>query len=164
PGRHVYGTDPALADSMVGLDPPEHTRLRKLVAGAFTQKRIQALRLQVAKIVDDLIDRMLAGSRPADLVHSFSVMVPASGTCMLLGVPISDVNRFHALSNEIFGDWNRSPDEIAKAYTAMAAYIAKLIVQKRMAPEDDLISVLNDARDSTEKLSEVELIKFCVGL
>ncbi len=135
-----------------------------LVAGAFTEKRIRALRPQVTKIVDDLIDTMLAGPRPVDLSHSFSLLVPASVTCVLLGVPIADVNRFHALSNVIFGDWSRSRDEIAGAYTAIGAYMAQLIVQKRIAPEDDLISVLIDARDSVGKLSKVELIKFCIGL
>ncbi|MFF5969368.1 cytochrome P450 [Streptomyces collinus] len=164
PGRQVYGTEATLADSMVGMDPPDHTRLRKLVAGPFTQKSIRALRPKVAKIVDDLIDTMLAGPRPADLVHSFSLMVPASVTCLLLGVPIADVSRFHAMANKIFGGWSRSEDEIARAYTAMAGYMAQLIVRKRIAPEDDLISGLIDAPDSAEKLSDVELVKFCVGL
>jgi cytochrome P450 len=146
------------------MDPPEHTRLRKLVAGAFTEKRIRALRPQVAKIVDDLIDAMLAGPRPVDLLHSFSLMVSESVICVLLGVPIAGVNRFHALSNVIFGDWSRSRDEIAGAYTAMGGYMAQLIVQKRIAPGDDLISVLIGARDSVGKLPEVELVKFCIGL
>ncbi|MBB5801938.1 cytochrome P450 [Saccharothrix ecbatanensis] len=163
PGRHVYGTEPTLADSLIGMDPPEHSRLRKLVSGAFTQKRIRVLRAQVAEIVDDLIDGMLAGPRPVDLVHSFSLMVPASVTCALLGVSAVDVSRFHALSNEIFGDWSRSPDDIARAYTAMAVFMAQLIAQKRRAPEDDLISMLVDP-DSADRLSDVELIKFCVGL
>jgi cytochrome P450 len=164
PGRQVYGVEATLADGMIGMDPPEHTRLRKLVAGAFTEKRIQALRPRVARIVDDLIDAMLAGPRPADLSHSFSLMVPASVICLLLGVPIADVDRFHAWSNVIFGDWSRSRDEITGAYGAMGGYMSELIAQKRKAPEDDLISVLIDARDSAGKLTELELVKFCIGL
>jgi cytochrome P450 len=164
PGRQVYGVEATLADGMIGMDPPEHTRLRKLVAGAFTEKRIQALRPRVASIVDDLIDAMLAGPRPADLSHSFSLMVPASVICLLLGVPIADVDRFHAWSNVIFGDWSRSRDEITGAYGAMGGYMSELIAQKRKAPEDDLISVLIDARDSAGKLTELELVKFCIGL
>ena len=164
PGRQVYGVEATLADGMIAMDPPEHTRLRKLVAGAFTEKRIQTLRPRVARIVDDLIDAMLAGPRPADLSHSFSLMVPASVICVLLGVPIADVDRFHAWSNVIFGDWSRSRDEITGAYGAMGGYMSELIAQKRKAPEDDLISVLIDARDSAGKLTELELVKFCIGL
>jgi cytochrome P450 len=164
PGRQVYGVEATLADAMIAMDPPEHTRLRKLVAGAFTEKRIQALRPRVARIVDDLIDTMLAGSRPADLSHSFSLMVPASVICVLLGVPIADVDRFHEWSNAIFADWSRSRDKIDEAYASMSRYISELITQKRKAPEDDLTSVLIDARDSGGKLTEDELVQFCIGL
>jgi len=164
PGREVYGVEATLADGMITMDPPEHTRLRKLVAGAFTEKRIQALRPRVARIVDDLIDEMLAGPRPADLSHSFSLMVPASVICVLLGVPISDIDLFHEWSNVIFGDWSRSRDEIEEAYAAMSRYISELITQKRKAPGDDLISVLIDARDSTDKLTEDQLVQFCIAL
>lgn len=164
PGRQVYGVEATLSDGMIAKDPPEHTRLRKLVASAFTEKRIQALRPRVAQIVDDLIDAMLAGPRPADLSHSFSLMVPASVICALLGVPISDVDRFHQWSNLIFSDWSRSRDEIAAGYAAMARYIAELIAQKRKTPEDDLISALIRARDSAGKLSENELVRFCITL
>jgi cytochrome P450 len=164
PGREVYGVEATLADGMIAMDPPEHTRLRKLVAGAFTEKRIQALRPRVARIVDDLIDAMLAGPRPTDLSHSFSLMVPASVICVLLGVPISDIDLFHEWSNVIFGDWGRSRDEIEEAYATMSRYISELIAQKRKAPEDDLISVLIDARDSTDKLTEDQLVQFCIAL
>ena len=164
PGRRVYGVEATLADGIVSMDPPEHTRLRKLVAGAFTEKRIQALRPRVTGIVDDLIDALLAGPRPTDLSHSFSLMVPASVICLLLGVPIADVDRFHAWSNVIFGDWSRSTGEIQAAYAAMGRYMEELIAQKRRAPGDDLISVLIDARDAAGKLSELELVKFCIGL
>jgi cytochrome P450 len=164
PGRRVYGVEVTLADAMVAMDPPEHTRLRKLVAGAFTEKRIQALRPRVARIVDDLIDTMLAGPRPVDLAHSFSLMVPASVICLLLGVPIADVDLFHEWSNLIFADWSRPADEITAAYAAMSRYMSELITQKRKAPEDDLISVLIDARDSGDKLTEDELVQFCIAL
>lgn len=164
PGRQVYGVEATLADAMISMDPPEHTRLRKLVAAAFTEKRIQALRPRVARIVDDLIDTMRAGPRPADLSHAFSLMVPASVICVLLGVPLADVDRFHEWSNTIFADWSRSRDEIGQAYAAMSRYMSQLITQRRRVPEDDLISILVDARDSAGKLSEDELIQFCIAL
>jgi cytochrome P450 len=164
PGRHVYGVEATVADTLIAMDPPEHTRLRKLVASAFTEKRIQGLRPRVALIVDDLIDAMLAGPRPADLSRSFSLMVPASVICVLLGVPIADIGRFHEWSNAIFADWSRSREEIGQAYAAMRRYMSELIARKREAPEDDLISVLIDARDSGDKLTEGELVQFCIQL
>ena len=164
PGREIYGVEAMLADAMISMDPPDHTRLRKLVVGAFTDKRVQALRPRVARIVDDLIDAMLAGPRPADLSHSFSLMVPAGVICALLGVPISDVDSFHEWSNAIFGDWDRPMDEIAEAYAAMSGYVSELITQKREAPEDDLISVLVDARDAAGKLTENQLVDLCIQL
>ncbi|HXT89786.1 MAG TPA: hypothetical protein VN714_11090 [Trebonia sp.] len=69
------------------MDPPEHSRLRKLVAGAFTEKRMQALRPEVTSIVDSLLDEMIAGPRPTDLVRSFSLLLPSRVICSLLGVP-----------------------------------------------------------------------------
>lgn len=164
PGRQVYGVEATLSDALIAMDPPEHTRLRKLVAAAFTEKRMQALRPRVALIVDDLIDAMLAGPRPADLSRSFSLMVPASVICALLGVPITDVERFHEWSNAIFADWSRSREEIGEAYAAMSRYMSELITGKRESPEDDLISVLIDARDSGDKLTEAELVDFCIQL
>jgi cytochrome P450 len=164
PGRQVHGVEATLSDALIAMDPPEHTRLRKLVAAAFTEKRMQALRPRVALIVDDLIDAMQAGPRPADLSRSFSLMVPASVICALLGVPITDVERFHEWSNAIFADWSRSREEIGEAYAAMSRYMSELITQKRDSPEDDLISVLIDARDSGGKLSEAELVDFCIQL
>jgi len=164
PGRQVYGMEAALAVSLIAMDPPAHTRLRKLMAGAFTDKRIQALRPEVTRIVDDLIDAMLAGPRPADLSRSFSLMLPASVICALLGVPIADVDLFHEWSNALSGDWSRSGDEIAEAYAAMIGYMSEQIARKRKAPEDDLISVLINARDSGDKLSEDELVQLCIQL
>jgi cytochrome P450 len=164
PGRTPQGLDIVLAESLMGMDPPEHSRLRKLVAGAFTEKRMQALRPEVTRIVDDLLDRMIAGPRPADLVHSFSLLLPSQVICSLLGVPPGDLDRFHGWSNTLFGDWSRTMDEMAEAYFAINGYMAELIAQKRKAPADDLITVLIGVSDSGDKLSEAELVRFCFGL
>jgi cytochrome P450 len=166
PGRKeaVQGVNMIIADSMLGMDPPQHSRLRKLVAAAFTERRIQALRPEVARIVDSLLDQMIAGPRPADLVQAFSLLLPSNVICSLLGVPPDDLGSFHAWSDTLFGDWSRSMDEMAEAYFAINEYMAELIARKRKQPADDLISVLIDARDSGDKLSEDELVKFCFGL
>jgi cytochrome P450 len=157
-----YGIEQVAANTLIGMDPPEHGRLRKLVAGAFTDKRIQALRPRVAKIVDDLIDAMLVGPRPADLLGSFSLMAPVSVICLLLGVPVTDIDEFRGWSLAMAGDWSRSPEAVSEAFAAMGGYMAELIARKRQAPGDDLIDVLIDARDSEGKLTEDELVLFCI--
>jgi cytochrome P450 len=164
PGRRRQGMDIVIADSMLGMDPPEHSRMRKLVAGAFTEKRVQALRPEVARIVGTLLDRMITGPQPTDLVSAFSLPLPSWVICALLGVPPEDLGIFHRWSNTLFGDWSRRADDMAAAYLAINQYMAELIARKRNEPADDLISVLIDARDSGDKLSERELVRFCFGL
>jgi cytochrome P450 len=164
PDRPRQGMDYILAESLMGMDPPEHSRLRKLVASAFTEKRMQALRPEVTRIVDSLLDEMIAGPRPADLVRSFSLLLPSRVICSLLGVPPDDLDTFHGWSNTLFADWSRTMDEMAEAYFAINGYMAELIARKRKEPADDLISVLIDARDSEDRLSEDELVRFCFGL
>jgi cytochrome P450 len=164
PGRTRRGVDSITSDGLLSLDPPEHSRLRKLVAGAFTERRMQALRPAVTRIVDDLIDAMIAGPRPADLKGAFSLPLPSSVICALLGVPPEDLSMFHAWSDTMMADWTRPQAEIAAAFDAIYAYMAGLIARKRQAPADDLISVLIDARDAGDKLSERELVRFCFGL
>jgi cytochrome P450 len=164
PGRRMQGMDIVIASSMLGMDPPEHSRLRKLVAGAFTEKRVQALRPEVARIVSTLLDQMIAGPRPADLVRVFSLPLPSRVICALLGVPPEDLGIFHGWSDTLFGDWSRSADDMAAAYQAIKQYMTELIARKRNERADDLISVLIDARDSGDKLSEDELVRFCFGL
>lgn len=163
-GRELHGVELSAAGSILALDPPEHTRQRKLVAGAFTARRMEALRPALARIVDGLISDLIAGPRPADLAHEFSLMLPSSVICLLLGAPVEDTDRFHEWSNVLFGGWGRSPEDMAAAYASLAGYIGELIGQRRADPRDDLISVLVDARDSGGKLTEDELVSFCVGL
>src|SRR5215469_7027252 len=106
PGRELRGIELISATSLLGLDPPEHTRLRKLVAGTFTARRMRQLVPQIAAIVDGLIDQML-------------------------GVPPSDQDRFHAWSDALVGDWSRDQGEMAAALEAICGYTAELIAAKR---------------------------------
>lgn len=164
PGRTRVGADAMLADTIVALDPPEHSRLRKLVAGAFTKKRIEALRPRVTQIVNELIDGMLAGPRPADLVDAFCLPLPSQVICLLLGVPPEDNVQFREWISTALGDWNRPQEEVAAAWGDLIGYMSGLIARKRENPGDDLISVLTDARDSADQLSENELVAFCIVL
>jgi len=164
PDRELRGLELVTAKSLLGLDPPEHTRLRRLVAGAFTARRMQQLTPQVAAIVDELIDGMLPGPRPADLVSAFSLPLPVRVICRMLGVPAGDQDRFHAWSEALVGDWSRDLAEMEAALDAMCGYIVGLIEVKRAEPADDLISALIAIRDREDRLSEDELVYMCVGI
>jgi len=164
PGRAQPGFEMSAAGSINGMDPPEHTRLRKLVASAFTVRRVEALRPRVASIVNELIDAMAGRPQPADLVGGFSLPLPAQVICEMLGVPAADLEQFHAWSDTIIGDWQRDSDEIMTALAALYGYFGTLIEIKRARPADDLMSALIAARDDADRLSEHELTVMCCTL
>jgi cytochrome P450 len=158
------GLGQASTDSILGMDPPEHTRLRRLVAGAFTARRVEALRPRVAKLVDELIDHLLTQPQPADLVENFSLPLPVQVICELLGVPAEDRHVFHGWSDSVLGDTSRDPQEIAAAFGQLAQYFGGLIAVKRAQPADDLMTALIEARDAQDRLSEEELVRLCLTL
>jgi cytochrome P450 len=157
PGRSLQGTEVFAAGSIMGLDPPEHTRLRRLVASAFTARRVEAMRPRVASIVGELIDALLDQPQPADLVASFSLPLPVQVICEMLGVPAEDVELFHAWSDAILGDWQGDSEQIMVALVALYNYFAALIETRRARPADDLMTALIAARDEGDRLSEEEL-------
>lgn len=156
--RAQQGFEVFAAGSISGIDPPEHTRLRKLVASAFTARRVEALRPRVAAIVDHLIDALLGQPQPADLISAFSLPLPVQVICEMLGVPTEDMGQFHTWSDAVLGDWERSTDEVMSAAADMFSYFGKLIEMKRSQPADDLMTALIAARDDDDRLSEAELM------
>jgi cytochrome P450 len=164
PSSARQGFEMFAAGSINGMDPPEHTRLRKLVASAFTARRVEALRPRVAAIVNGLIYAMADHRQPADLVAGFSLPLPAQVICEMLGVPAEDTGQFHAWSDTILADWQRDPDEILTALAELYGYFVTLIESKRARPADDLISALIAARDDADRLSEHELTVMCCTL
>jgi cytochrome P450 len=157
PGRPLQGTEVFAAGSINGIDPPGHTRMRRLVSSAFTARRVEALRPRVASIVSELMDALLDQPPPADLVAGFSLPLPVQVICEMLGVPAGDVEQFHAWSDTIMGDWQRDSDHIMTALVDLYNYFAALIEIKRAEPADDLMTALIVARDEGDRLSEEEL-------
>ena len=157
PGRSLLGIELSAAESIIAMDPPEHTRLRKLVASAFTVRRVEALRPRVAAIVDELLGALTARPQPADLMTSFSLPLPVQVICELLGVPAADMEKFRAWSGTILSDWEQDSGEILTALAELYEYFAGLITIKRTRPGDDLLSALIEVRDSGDRLSEEEL-------
>ncbi|MGW7201368.1 cytochrome P450 family protein [Streptomyces chryseus] len=155
--------NPALAH-MLMYDPPDHTRLRRLVAREFTARRIEALAPRVQQITDELLDAMEAKrERRADLVNDFAFPLPMTVICELLGVPELDRQTFRNWSHEMVA--RTSPEAQAAAYAEMPQYLIELIEAKRAEPGDDLLSVLiHAADDDGDRLSPDELIGMCVLL
>lgn len=147
----------AIGANMLEADPPQHTRLRKLVAREFTGRRVEALRPRIQQITDELLDAMLPLGR-ADLVDALAFPLPMTVICELLGVPSLDRDAFRHWSNVIVG---QSGDEAeAAAAAAVGAYLVDLIEDKRAgAPADDLMSALIRTRDEEgDGLSADELV------
>jgi cytochrome P450 len=146
---------------MLAADPPDHTRLRKLVTKAFTARRIAGLRMRIeaiaASLLDAMADRARAGADEVDLIEAFAFPLPVTVICELLGVPARDQDQFGAWSHAILSSVGSQADGVA-AGTAMYHYFTELVAAKRAAPADDLISALVDARDSDDSLDERELL------
>ncbi|GAA2977734.1 MULTISPECIES: cytochrome P450 [Streptomyces] len=127
--------------SFVGMDDPEHARLRRMVSGAFTLKRVEALRPAVQRMTDTFIDRMLAGPKPADLVQALALPLPSLVISDLLGVPYEDHAFFQRNSGTLVSAVATGEERHA-AHTALAEYLDDLVGQKTAEPADDLLSTL----------------------
>ncbi|WP_433298433.1 cytochrome P450 family protein [Pseudonocardia sp. CA-142604] len=155
--------DPALRSAinsnMLNVDLPEHGRLRRLVAAAFTRRRVERLAPRIRQLTDELLDPLVARAADSsfDLVAEFAYPLPVAVICELLGVPESGREKFREWS---FADVNASVigvEAYAEAATAFVEYLRDLIALKRREPADDLTSALVGARDGSDQLTEDEL-------
>ncbi|WP_405021190.1 cytochrome P450 [Kitasatospora sp. NBC_00070] len=139
PGRRelVARTTP----SFIRLDDPEHARQRRLLTGDFIIKRVDALRPQIQRIVDEALDRMTAGGGPADLVAEFALPVPSLVICLLLGVPYTDHDFFQRHSRTLL-DLTADFEDVAAAQQELNGYLVELAETKRRSPDDSLLSRL----------------------
>ncbi|GAB3695170.1 cytochrome P450 [Saccharopolyspora tripterygii] len=149
---------------ILSMDPPDHTRLRRLVAKAFTQRRVEKLRPRTQEIADGLVDGMIERGGPADLVEEFALPLPIAVICELLGVPFADRERFRVWSDAFLSTNKLSPEQVTDYTDRMMDYIAGLIAQRRAQPADDLITGLIAARDEQDKLSEDEMVRLAAGI
>jgi cytochrome P450 len=149
--------DAFLNRHMLNLDPPDHTRLRRLVVKAFTPRRIAGLRPRIEAITAGLLDALAAGPDEADLIAAFAFPLPVTVICELLGVPTADQDKFQAWSHAVLSSGGSLEDSQA-AGLAMYTYFLELVAAKRQAPADDLLSALIAATDEGDSLDERELI------
>jgi cytochrome P450 len=151
--RRFVSTDPASALQLISLDPPEHTRLRKLVSSAFTPRTVAQLEPWIGGLVDNLLDGLDPAS-PIDGVADLANPVPVAVIAELIGVPDSERPQFRAWSAEIIagGPFGGAATE------AFAHYIDELASRRSLHPEDDLISSLVALEDQDDGLTRDELI------
>ena len=151
--------------NLMSMDPPEHSRLRRLVSKAFTTARVEQLRARTEHIADSLVDAMVRTGPPADLVNDFAVPLPATVMCELLGVPVADRQRFHRWVEVVVSATSLSEGKIREYNARLGHYIAALIRRRRAEPSaTDLLGALVQARDCDDRLSEQELINLVVLL
>jgi cytochrome P450 RapN len=150
--------------NLLTMDPPDHSRLRKLVAKAFTMRRIEMLRPRAQEVVDGLLDDIEAQGPPADLVEGLALPLPITMICELLGVPYEDRDKFRAWSDAALAFNAFTLEEIQAGRDGLRNYLAGLVAQRREQPTDDLLGVLVQARDEEDRLSEDELVQFGVTL
>jgi cytochrome P450 len=139
------------------MDDPEHSRQRRLVTKPFTIKRVEAMRPTIQKIVDDLIDAMLAGPKPVDLVSALAFPVPGRVICELLGVPYADDDYLLNCVNTMVDP--ESTGEASKAARQeLVGYLERLVTHKRADPADDLLSELATEHVATLSRHEAAML------
>ncbi|WP_240450079.1 cytochrome P450 [Streptomyces sp. S1] len=150
-----------LMTHLLNIDPPDHTRLRRLVSKAFTPRRVAEFAPRVQELTDRLIDAMVSKQHSgekgsADLIHEFAFPLPIYAICDLLGVPEEDQDDFRDWAGMMIRHGGGPRGGVARSVKKMRGYLAELIHRKREAPGDDLISGLIKASDHGEHLTENE--------
>ncbi|MEV7008815.1 cytochrome P450 [Streptosporangium sp. NPDC051022] len=145
------------------MDPPDHTRFRRLLTGQFTVRRMKQLEPRIEKIVADRLDEMQRQGPPADLVRSFALPIPSLVICELLGVPYTDHDRFQRDSAVIIS----REETVERKQTAMAdllSYLHELVLRKRAEPTDDLLGgLVADGELTDEELTGVATLLLVAG-
>ncbi|MEV0824783.1 cytochrome P450 [Nonomuraea rubra] len=143
------------AGHLLLFDPPEHTRLRRMLTPEFTMRRIRRLEPRIRDIVTEHLDAMEAAGPPADLVEAFALPIPSLVICELLGVPYADREEFQRRTRSLL-DLSLSLEERAPIRDAARAYMSELVARARADQGEDLLGML--VREHGDDLSTDELI------
>ncbi len=146
-----------VGDNMLFRDPPDHTRLRRLVTAAFTAHAVRALRPAIEGVADDLLDalsRQVPGR--VDLMQSFAQPLPLRVISELLGVPEESRERFCSLMLPILD--TSAPDEMYRAQQELTLLLQSIVAAKRTEPVRDMLGHLVNLRDDGDRLTEEELL------
>ncbi|MHA4854800.1 cytochrome P450 [Rhodococcus sp. MSC1_016] len=141
--------------SFVNQDDPEHARGRRMVNAGFVAKRVRAMREPIQTQVDQLIDDMLGGPKPVDLVSAFALPVPSLMICLLLGVPPGEQGRFQTVVGQLMRQ-DTPPETVNKAQGELFEYLEELIAEKQKTPREDVLSDLATKNVATGQITPRE--------
>jgi cytochrome P450 len=145
------------------MDPPEHTRYRRLLTGQFTVRRLKRLETWIAHVVDDRLTAMASAGPPVDLVRAFALPIPSLVICELLGVPYAD-HTFFEEQTTVMVKLENTQEQVTGAIGQLAHYLSGLVRTKRTHPTDDLIGGLITDTDLTdEELTNIALALLVAG-
>ncbi|MFJ8312119.1 MULTISPECIES: cytochrome P450 [unclassified Streptomyces] len=154
---------PAPLGDLTGIDAPEHTRYRRLLAGKFTVRRMRELTTRVEEITAEHLDAMERRGPSVDLVEAYAHPVPALMICELLGVPHGDREVFQRHAATLSGV-DSTREEQFDAYTALQEVVHALVLAKRARPTDDLLSDLTSSDLSDAELAGIGSFLLAAGL
>jgi hypothetical protein len=160
-GYQGFGMPPALEANLLNLDGADHARLRRLVTGAFTARRVDALRDRIQDTSDALIDELSKGqpdSGQVDLLETYAAPLPIAVICELLGVPPEQGAILRSCTQVLLAPGKFGPADLAATLGRIVKLLGGLIAAKRDAPADDLLSAMIAARDGDDRFSEDELL------
>jgi pimeloyl-[acyl-carrier protein] synthase len=167
-GANGRAVPPLDNPSMLTLDAPDHTRLRKLASRAFLNKYIQSLKPNIEAIVESCLADIESGPESFDVIEQFANPLPAIVIADMLGLPQEDRQQFQAWSNALLGVTNIDQPELIEPSTIageeLEAYLANIIEQKRGQPGDDFICQLISAEEEGDRLSAEEMYATCALL
>jgi unspecific monooxygenase len=153
---------------MLDLEPPDHTRIRRLVSKAFTPRTVERLKPYVRALADELVSA-LADAGGGDLLRDVAEPLPVAVIAEMLGIPESERAPLRPWSADICGMYELNPSEetaarAVRASVEFSAFLRELIAARRKEPGDDLVSGLIEAHDEGDRLTEQEMISTCVLL
>ncbi|QKW05108.1 cytochrome P450 [Streptomyces sp. NA04227] len=151
-------------EGIMYMDPPDHSRLRRLLTKAFTRRRVEMLRPRVAQIAAELAENLASQGPGADLVATFSWPLPTRVICELLGVPYEDREIFSRGADALMQGDTLPHAEFTARINELCVYLARLIAQRRARPTGDMLTALIQARDEEDRLTEQELVSVSVVL
>ncbi|MBB5957454.1 cytochrome P450 [Saccharothrix tamanrassetensis] len=146
--------------SIFVLDPPEHTRVRSLVARVFTTRQVERLRPRVAELTEGMVDDLVRAGDPADLIAHLAEPLPITVICELLGVPAQDRAVFRDWTDVMLSFTPENRERVGAAVRDLRGYLGGLIEAKQRTPQDDLLTTLVRARDDDDALTTEELLAF----
>ncbi|MGW8986626.1 cytochrome P450 [Streptomyces parvus] len=151
-------------DLMFNQDGPDHLRLRRTLRRAFTPRAVARWRPWIASIVEELLDRLEARPQPADAVAEFAVPLPVAVISRLMGLDESAWDRLRHWSEHAFSDGTHESGQVAAARKEFSTFGADLLMERRRAPGEDLVSGLVAAADEEQGIPEAQLVTLVCGL